>query len=88
MKVEFLRPIMWGMSLSQTCIEEAPQTKQGKDKAFAANFLGVSVATINRMIVEKRGPKYKKIGNLVRFSEDDLRDYWDNLPGGGSTQAA
>ena len=72
------------MSTAQTCTTEETATKYGKDKVFTAKFLGVSVATVNRMIVEKRGPRYKKIGNLVRYSEDDLKAYWDSLPGGGA----
>jgi len=44
-----------------------------KDKKAAAQFLGVSVATINRWITEKRGgPVHIKIGNLVKFLPEDL----------------
>jgi len=62
---------------------EQSQTKRGKDKAFAANFLGVSIAHMNRMIHERRGPRYRKVGRLVRYDERDLQSYWDNLPTGG-----
>ncbi|MCL4850047.1 MAG: helix-turn-helix domain-containing protein [Bryobacteraceae bacterium] len=55
----------------------------GKDKQFAAKFLGISEAHINRLVCQRRIP-FRKVGKLVRFSVSDLITYWESLPGSES----
>ncbi len=58
-----------------------------KDKTFAARFLGVSVATIDRMVMTRSGPQFVKVGNLVRFRPEDLTTFIEgNIRGGRSCQ--
>jgi excisionase family DNA binding protein len=55
-----------------------------KNKQFAAEFLGVSVATVDRWVMNGRGgPRHVKIGNLVRFRPEDLQSFVEaNIRGG------
>lgn len=41
----------------------------------AAQFLSVSLRTIQNWRFRNRGPKYKKLGRLVRYSVADLYAY-------------
>ena len=41
----------------------------------AAHFLSVSLRTIQNWRFRNRGPKYKKLGRLVRYSVADLSAY-------------
>ncbi len=41
----------------------------------AANHLGVSVHTVRAWRARKQGPRYHKIGHLVRYFVEDL-DGW------------
>ena len=41
----------------------------------AAQFLSVSLRTIQNWRFRNRGPKYKKLGRLVRYSVADLSAY-------------
>jgi predicted DNA-binding transcriptional regulator AlpA len=41
----------------------------------AASLLGVEPATLTRWRYIRTGPKYKKIGSLVRYSRSDLEAY-------------
>jgi excisionase family DNA binding protein len=43
-----------------------------KTKRDAANFLGVSVYSIDRYVIDRRIPHVKLLGRLVRFKESDL----------------
>ncbi len=45
------------------------------DDRKAAELLGCSVALLRRMRREGRGPKYTRIGRLVRYPEDWLYQY-------------
>ena len=38
-----------------------------KDKKFAARYLGISIHKIHRMVQDGTGPRFVKIGPLVRF---------------------
>jgi excisionase family DNA binding protein len=44
-----------------------------RDKKQAARYLGVSLATLERLI--RAGLPYVKVGCLVRFRAEDLADY-------------
>ena len=45
------------------------------DERKAAEFLGCSRALLRRMRREKRGPKWTRIGRLVRYSAEWLAEY-------------
>lgn len=44
----------------------------------------ISLATLRRWRLENKGPRYHKFGSLVRYAEDDLTNWEDAQPGGGS----
>ena len=49
--------------------------------------LSVSLATVRKWRVERRGPTYLKVGALVRYRPADLSAWLASLPkGGGPTQ--
>ena len=56
------------------------------DERAAADYLGLSVATLRRWRLLSRGPRYRKLGSLVRYSVADLRRWLDDQPCGGETQ--
>jgi hypothetical protein len=45
------------------------------DEQRAADFLAVSVKTVQNWRLRKVGPRYFKISNRVRYSLDDLKAY-------------
>jgi predicted DNA-binding transcriptional regulator AlpA len=58
------------------------------DQEVAA-ILHVSVATVRRWRLLRRGPIYVKLGASVRYRQQDLRDYIDRLASAPtSTEAA
>jgi excisionase family DNA binding protein len=46
--------------------------------------LNVSVATLRRWRLEKRGPVFVKVGSLVRYRLEDLDSWVAALPTGGA----
>jgi excisionase family DNA binding protein len=46
--------------------------------------LNVSVATLRRWRLEKRGPMFLKVGSLVRYRPEDLDSWVSALPTGGT----
>ena len=46
----------------------------------------ISLATLRRWRLERRGPHYRKFGALVRYGEDDLDDWMNMQPSGGDTR--
>ncbi len=47
--------------------------------------LNVSVATLRRWRLEKRGPMFIKVGSLVRYRPEDLDSWVAALPTGGDS---
>ena len=47
------------------------------DQNHAANYLGVSIHTLEKWRSLKKGPPYLKVGHFVRYTEADL-DQWIN----------
>jgi predicted DNA-binding transcriptional regulator AlpA len=43
----------------------------------------ISLATLRRWRLENRGPKYHKIGSLVRYGEEELTRWEQTQPTGG-----
>lgn len=49
-----------------------------------SDCLSVSLGTLRRWRLENRGPKFHKLGSLVRYSECDVGDWLQARPSGGS----
>jgi len=45
------------------------------DQTHAANYLGVSIHTLEKWRSLKKGPPYLKVGHFVRYTQEDL-DRW------------
>jgi excisionase family DNA binding protein len=52
-----------------------------------AERLHVSLASIRRWRLERRGPQFIKVGSLVRYRPDDLESWLASLPTGGAQVA-
>lgn len=51
------------------------------DKRRLASFLGVSVATVDQWVSRGNGgPRHLKVGALVRFRPDDVREFLGACP--------
>lgn len=44
----------------------------------------ISLGTLRRWRLENKRPRYHKFGSLVRYAEDDLTNWEDAQPSGGS----
>jgi len=53
-------------------------------KKETSRFLSISIKTLDRWIYERRGPKYYKVGALVRYRREDLIAFLEACPTGGS----
>src|SRR5262245_9947454 len=51
-----------------------------------ADRLRVSLACLRRWRLERRGPRFLKVGSLVRYPADELNSWLASLPTGGSAQ--
>jgi excisionase family DNA binding protein len=49
-----------------------------------ADRLRVSVACLRRWRLERRGPRFLKVGSLVRYPAEELNHWIESLPGGGT----
>ncbi len=49
-----------------------------------AKQLRVSLASVRRWRLEKRGPLFIKVGALVRYRPEDIENWLNALPTGGS----
>lgn len=45
--------------------------------------LNVSLASLRRWRLEGRGPRFVKVGSLVRYRPEDLDEWLASLPAGG-----
>ena len=52
-----------------------------------AALVGVSVATVRRWRLLRRGPRYLRIGVLIRYRPDSIRQWLDARPTGGATDS-
>jgi excisionase family DNA binding protein len=52
-----------------------------------AETLGVSVATIRRWRLQRRGPRFLKVGGSVRYEETAFRQWLASRPVGGEGAA-
>ena len=58
-------------------------TSYRRNEHFVARFYGVSLGTVRRWRVLGMGPRYRKIGALVRYSLTDLETWLASRPTGG-----
>ena len=49
-----------------------------------ARYLGVSVATLRKWRIRRVGPKWLKLGSLVRYRLSDVHTYLNGCPQGGA----
>jgi predicted DNA-binding transcriptional regulator AlpA len=49
-----------------------------------AKKLRVTLACLRRWRLERRGPKFIKLGALVRYRPDDIADWLESRPVGGT----
>ncbi len=53
------------------------------NESEVAQRLQVSVACVRRWRLERRGPKFIKLGALVRYRSDDIERWLASCPAGG-----
>jgi predicted DNA-binding transcriptional regulator AlpA len=53
------------------------------DEREVARWIRVSVATLRYWRGEGKGPRYRKIGQLVRYAPADVREWLNSRPVGG-----
>jgi hypothetical protein len=53
-----------------------------------AQQLHVSLASLRRWRLERRGPRFIKVSSLVRYRPEDLEEWLRRLPAGGSELGA
>lgn len=61
--------------------DQAPESLL--DEREVARWIRVSVATLRYWRSEGKGPRYRKIGQLVRYAPADVRDWLNTRPAGG-----
>jgi len=50
-----------------------------------AKQIKVSLASLRRWRLLQRGPRFIKVGALVRYRAEDLEQWMESLPSGGTT---
>jgi predicted DNA-binding transcriptional regulator AlpA len=53
------------------------------DERDVARWIRVSVATLRYWRGEGKGPRYRKVGQLVRYAQSDVQDWLNTRPAGG-----
>jgi predicted DNA-binding transcriptional regulator AlpA len=56
------------------------------DEKELARLLRVSIGTLRFWRGIGRGPRYRKIGQLVRYAPSDVHEWLNGRPSGGETQ--
>jgi excisionase family DNA binding protein len=49
-----------------------------------AQQISVSLASLRRWRLMRRGPRFVKVGSLVRYRPEDLEQWMASLPAGGT----
>lgn len=49
-----------------------------------ARQINVSLASLRRWRLQQRGPRFVKVGALVRYRSEDLEQWMESLPSGGA----
>ena len=73
------------MSMTERNVDTTPKAEATHfvDERFVAQYFQVSLATVRRWRLVGRGPRYRKLGALVRYSVQDLKVFEDSLPSNG-----
>jgi predicted DNA-binding transcriptional regulator AlpA len=53
------------------------------DERDVARWIRVSVGTLRYWRGEGKGPRYRKVGQLVRYAPSDVHDWLNSRPSGG-----
>jgi len=53
------------------------------DERDVARWIRVSIATLRYWRGEGKGPRFRKVGQLVRYSPSDVHDWLNTRPAGG-----
>ena len=53
------------------------------DERDVARWIRVSVATLRYWRSEGKGPRYRQVGQLVRYAPSDVQDWLNSRPAGG-----
>jgi hypothetical protein len=61
------------------------ESKSLMDEIELANMLHVSIALVRKWRLQDKGPRYVKLGSLVRYPRKDAEAWLDTLPGGGTS---
>ena len=69
------------MSMNQSAFERLLNDHE------VAALVGVSVATVRRWRLLRRGPRYLRIGVLIRYRPESVRQWLDARPTGGATDS-
>lgn len=60
------------------------QTGMLLTESEVADRLRVSLACLRRWRLERRGPRFLKVGSLVRYPAEELKHWIGSLPAGGT----
>jgi len=58
------------------------------DERDVARWIRVSVATLRYWRAEGKGPRYRKVGQLVRYTPSDVNGWLNSRPSGGEAVGA
>ncbi len=67
---------------------ESQQRTQLLDERAVAGLLTVSIGTLRRWRLFQRGPRFVRLGRLVRYRTDDVKIWLDSQPSGGTDPSA
>jgi predicted DNA-binding transcriptional regulator AlpA len=57
------------------------------DEKELSRLLQVSIGTLRFWRTIERGPRYRKVGQLVRYAPSDVHEWLNRRPSGGETEA-
>ena len=57
------------------------------DEKELSRLLRVSIGTLRFWRAIERGPRYRKVGQLVRYAPSDVQEWLSRRPSGGEAQA-
>lgn len=79
---------------TQTRLRSDPESGSGGatlillTESEVAQLMQISLARLRKWRVERRGPRFIKIGSLVRYRSADLQQWLSSLPTGGDGSIA
>jgi predicted DNA-binding transcriptional regulator AlpA len=56
------------------------------DEKELSRLLRVSIGTLRFWRTLGRGPRYRKVGQLVRYAPSEVQEWLDRRPSGGETE--